>query len=85
MVQRQDFWEELSVFEKLIIQTCRESVEKNCKTKHIPFLKSKHDIYDVLLYFFCNEKVSLDKNCFCEVGGLENNLWQVFLMYMHIF
>lgn len=73
MVQRQDFWEELSVYvgQKLIIQKCRESVEKNCKTKHSYFFKSKHDMYDVLLYFFCNEKVSIDKNYFNEAGGLE--------------
>lgn len=88
MVQRQDFWKELSVciWQKLIIQRCRESVEKNCKTKHMLFLKSKHDmLYNVLLYFFCNEKVSIDKKCFSEAGGLENNLCQVFLMYMHLY
>lgn len=53
-------------------------LEKN-PAKHISFLKSKHGIYNVLLFFFRNEKVSIDKNYFNEAGGLENNLCQVFL------
>lgn len=42
-------------------------------------------MYEVLLYLFCNDKVSVDKNCCSEAGGLENNLRQVFLMYMHMY
>lgn len=86
MVQRQDFWEELSVYvgQKLIIQRCRESVEKNCKTKRISFKKSKHDMYDVLLYFFCNEKVSVDKNYLNE-GGLELLTPDFSYVYAYVF
>lgn len=88
MVQRQDFWGRIvsvCVQQKLIILDVQRKCWKKPAKNHISFLKSKCDIYYVLLYFFYNEKVSVDKNCFSEAGGLENNLCQLFLMYMHMY